>query len=256
METCYGWLVTPKPTVLSKFIMEFMATMFFHFLGSASGTATSNGVILMVLVYYTAKTSGAHLNPALSLTFTLLGHTNPLELLVYWLAQFSGSICGALWLALLVPGAAEGVGCFLPHDSLSLKAVFGWEAACTFTFIVPIFSVVWYTTHKKGYGNTGPLLVGLSLMGSALACGPYTGAALNPARAVASPAVFDCGVPKVTVLYYVFGELLGAALAPLAIMPWYGIAPNSWYNDWIPMSFKRTYMKAFKNTLVDVNQAV
>jgi len=231
------WTVNLKPNLLSKFCAELSACAIFHFIGSVSPTPWANGIALMVLVYYTAKTSGAHLNPALSLTFTLLGHTNPIEMLVYWVAQFSGCIVGALWIAALVPDLNVGQngisnkysGCFTPIPMLSNLNVFYWEAFSTFCFILPIFSVVWYTIHKEGYGNTGPLMVGLSLIANALAAGPFTGAALNPARVTASPAVFRC--ENNVIPYYIAGEMLGAALVPIIIAPWYGISPNAWYID-------------------------
>lgn len=245
------WLIEQRPMVLSKFAHEFLACMMFHFIGSVCPTPLGNSMALMVLVYYTAKTSGAHLNPALSLTFTILGHTNPLEMICYWVAQVSGCAMGAMWLALLVPGlhirqritrSGSAItyydGCFIPDGRLSHASIFGWEAFTTFCFLVPIFSVVWYTTHKKGYGNTGPIMVGLSLFASALAAGPFTGAALNPARALASPIVFDCNNMGV-LFYYIIGELTGALAVPLAIMPWYGIARDAWYLEWIPMAVRR-----------------
>lgn len=248
------WLIQPRPRVYSKFLVEFIACMMFHFLGSVSATPVSNGIVLMVLVYYTAKTSGAHLNPAVSLTFTLLGYTNPLELLFYWTAQICGCALGALWLALLVPNQMirhGTIGCFEPTEGLGRGAIFGWEAICTFTFIVPIFSVVWYTTHKKGYGNTGPLLVGLSLIASALAAGPYTGAALNPARVLGSIIVFECPESSVkTSWLYILGELTGAIIAPLAIMPWFGICNEAWYIDWLPSSIKSNLLIIFRTMLV------
>jgi glycerol uptake facilitator-like aquaporin len=244
------WLLEPKPTIVSKCSHEFLACMMFHFIGSLAANPLGNSMALMVLVYYTAKTSGAHLNPALSLTFTLLGHTNPVEMLFYWTAQICGCAVGALWLALLVPGlyvrksierrvGSEAYdGCFIPDRRLSHAAVFGWEAFATFCFLVPIFSVVWYTTHKKGYGNTGPIMVGLSLFASALAAGPFTGAALNPARVLGSPIVFDCN-NRVHAFYYILGELTGACIVPLAIAPWYGVARDAWYMDWVPSSIRR-----------------
>lgn len=248
------WLVDPRPRVYSKFIVETIACAIFHFLGSSSGTPFTNGIILMVLVYFTAKTSGAHLNPAVSLTFTLLGYTNPLEMLVYWIAQITGCAIGALWLALLIPSAAirhDEIGCFTPLYELHNGAIYGWEAVCTFTFIVPIFSVVWYTNNKKGYGNTGPILVGLSLMASASAAAFYTGAALNPARVLGSIIVFNCSqISRSKAWLYILGELTGGALAPCIIMPWFGICNTAWYIDWIPTSIKLQYMKAFKSTLL------
>jgi glycerol uptake facilitator-like aquaporin len=238
-----------KPNLLSKFCAELSACAIFHFIGSVSATPWANGIALMVLVYYTAKTSGAHLNPALSMTFTLLGHTNPIEMLVYWIAQFSGCIIGALWIAALVPDlgiGANGIndpysGCFTPSPKLSKINIFYWEAFSTFCFILPIFSVVWYTIHKEGYGNTGPLMVGLSLIANALAAGPFTGAALNPARVLASPAVFKCD--NSVIPYYVAGEMLGAALVPIIIAPWYGISQDAWYLSIVSSKAKKIFEK-------------
>lgn len=259
IEVAKSWLVDPRPRVYSKFTTELIACMMFHFIGSVCPTPLANSMALMVLVYYTAKTSGAHLNPALSLTFTLLGHTNPIEMIFYWIAQITGCAIGALWIALLVPGLSVRKdirrepgqiaydGCFIPDAALSDAAVFGWEAFATFCFIVPIFSVVWYTTHKKGYGNTGPIMIGLSLFATALAAGPFTGAALNPARVFASPIVFDCG-NKSKIFYYVIGEFCGAALVPLFIMPWYGISREAWYMTYIPHGIRKR-MKYYQPSL-------
>lgn len=249
LSILHRWTFNLKPNLLSKFCAEFSACAIFHFIGSVSPTPWANGISLMVLVYYTAKTSGAHLNPALSLTFTLLGHTNPIEMLVYWVAQFSGCIIGALWIAALVPDLNIGQngiidphsGCFTPSSKLSNPNVFYWEAFSTFCFILPIFSVVWYTIHKEGYGNTGPLMVGLSLIANALAAGPFTGAALNPARVLASPVVFKCD--NSVIPYYVAGEFLGAAVVPFIIAPWYGISTDAWYMHIFPKKAQKIFEK-------------
>ena len=234
----------PKRTWRQGFetgVIEFVCMSMFHLIGSISPTAVANGVTLIVLVYYSAKISGAHLNPAVSLTFCILGHITPVEFLMYSVFQLLGAITGALLIAALFavpPGEAPGddhdLGCFTP--STELLAGYGgrillWEAIFTCCFIVPVFSVVWYTQQKKGYGNTGPIIVGLSLMSCAFACGPYTGAALNPARAMASFIVFSC--PYRRIYAYVIGEFLGGLVAPLFIAPWYGISSKAWYNGWI-----------------------
>lgn len=235
----------------------------FHFLGSASPTAWTNGIVLVVLVYYTAKISAAHLNPAVSLTFCILGHVSPWEMLCYWTAQVSGCGIGALLLAGLIPGLhvretpskrMTRSGCFYPASSLTDFGIFAWEAVCTTTFIAPIFSVVWYTQRKRGYGNTGPLIVGLSLLGNALAAGPFTGASLNPARSVASPMVFDCtSTPKMYL--YVLGELAGGLAASLLVIPWYGISGSAWYGNRLPrwafQIAKRNQESIVLETIVD-----
>ena len=232
VKTLKKWSRT-TPNLLTKSLAEFVACMIFHFVGSVSPTPLTNATSLLVLVYYTARMSGAHLNPSLSLTFALLGYINPLELVVYWASQVAGCVFGALWIALLVPGMAIGrlpqstdaSGCFTSSPVLTSAQLVGWEAAGTFVFILPIFSVVWYTQHKSGYGNTGPIIVGVSLYAAASAVAAYTGAALNPARAVASSIVFRCpGASKAGL--YVAGELIGGALVPLAIIPWYGLSSS------------------------------
>lgn len=259
MGVMHEWLMAPRPRVDSKFTAEIMASMMFHFIGSVSPTPWANGIALMVLVFYAAKTSGAHLNPAVSLTFMLLGYTNPIEFLVYVIAQVAGCVLGALWIALLVPGLFVGGaidrvatgpvdGCFIPKDGLTPAGVFGWEAITTWNFITIIMTVVWFTVRKKGYGvSGGPLLIGLALLANALVSGQFTGGAMNPARVLGSAIVFRCGNSQY-IGAYIGGEMLAGALAPLAICPWYGIAVKSWYIRFLPMRVKRL-MKSYQHSL-------
>ena len=233
--TVARWVTGSTPSLLTKAYAEFVGCMIFHFVGSASPTAFSNASALMAMVYYTAKISGGHLNPALTLSFALLGHTNPLEMVVYWAAQVAGCMAGALWLAALIPGARVGsshpasAGCFEPSAGISAGRVWGWEAMCTFCFMVPIFSVVWYTQRKSGYGMTGPIMVGVSLYAAASAAAPWTGAALNPARALGSYLVFQCDGASSYPLAYVAGEMTAALLVPIAVLPWYGLSATPWW---------------------------
>ena len=229
--------------LIFKFFVEYMACMMFHFIGSINATPWANGIALIVLVYFTAKISGSHLNPAVSATFMLLGYINPLEMLVYWIAQIAGCISGALWIAALVPQIQIGEkittdmlpvsGCFFPKTDLSYAQVFGWEAVCTFCFILPIFAVVWYTQHKSGYGNTGPFIVGCSFMASAYVACNYTGAAFNPARVLGSYVVFKCPETQF-IKFYIFGEFAASITVPFFIIPWYGIAMDNWYFKYFP----------------------
>jgi len=58
-----------------------------------------------------------------------------------------------------------------------------------------------------------------------IAGGPYSGAALNPARVLGPSMVFHCYWDTVPV--YVTAQLLGAFLAALLTMPLYGFGPES-----------------------------
>ena len=238
-------LETPDapPSMVTRAFAEFIACAIFHFIGSVCPTPEANAVALMIMVYYSAKISGAHLNPAITMTFTLLGYTTPYELLIYWFAQVIGCIVGALWIALLVPGCQIGhepsyechpyAGCFLPDPRLSVARVFGWEFITTVSFIVPVFSVVWYTQNKSGYGNTGPIMVGLSLLSSAYAAASFTGAALNPARTLGSAIVLNCANKSIAGVL-IAGQMLASLTSILLIVPWYGVASNAWYIKHVP----------------------
>ena len=225
------WLTGDDPwrRLASKALGEMLGCMLFQFLGSLAPTALGNGVALTPLVFMLAKISGGHLNPAVTLTFALLGHSSPGELLIYWAAQISGCVLGALWIWGIVPNSQGTNGCFVPRPYVSDISVFALEAAGTFCLVTPLFAVVWHTMHKSGYGVTGPLIIGLSLFSAASAVGPWTGAAINPARAMAGPLVFSCQASVRALPYYVLGELTGAVVASLAIAPWYGISARPWY---------------------------
>lgn len=250
-----------RPHIVAKLAAEFLACSMFHFIGSMSPTPWANGLALMTSVYYSAKISGAHLNPALSIVFCLLGFTLPLEAVLYAAAQVGGCILGALLVAMVTPNSTVGgppppgttLGCFLPKEGLTEAHVFALETVGTIMFIVPVMSVVWYTQNKNGYGNTGPIMVGISLIASALAIGSWTGAAFNPARTLGSAFVFDCAKNSITGAY-IAGQVLAALLSPLFIVPWYGISNRAWYASYVPERVKlalRIYLPSIEFKTLD-----
>lgn len=225
-----------KPHILAKVCVEYLGCIMFHFIGSMSPTPVANGLALMTSVYYAAKVSGAFLNPSLTLVFCFLGFTHPIEALFYIMAQVAGCLSGALLVALVVPGTIIGqsppignnLGCFIPVTSLNNAQICAWETIGTTMFLVPVMSVVWYTQNKSGYGNTGPIMIGISLIASAFAVGDWTGAAFNPARTLGSALVYDCG-NRDKLGPYIGGQVLAAFITPIFVMPWYGISNTAWY---------------------------
>jgi glycerol uptake facilitator-like aquaporin len=237
-NTILKWVFV-KPDLLTKTSAEFLGCFLFHILGSLLPTPECNAVSLMILVFFTAKLSGGHLNPSITWIFNILGYTNPLEVFVYWSSQIGGCILGALFLSLIVPGLyinsylnIKYDGCFIPNEELTLSQIMACEALGTFTFALSVFSVVWYTQNKKGYGTIGPIMVGLSLLAPAYAMGRLTGAAFNPARTLGSFIIYNC-IDGYTVGSYIGGQMLGAFLASLVIIPWYGICNTAWYIDFL-----------------------
>jgi aquaporin TIP len=245
-----------SPQIGAKMLAEFLGSIMFHFIGSMSPTPLANGLSLMTSVYYSAKISGGHLNPAVSTVFCIMGFITPIDTFFYILSQVCGCITGALLIAMVVPTSSMGgvpppesnLGCFRPDPLLSESNVVGWEAIGTIMFIVPVMSVVWYTQNKKGYGNTGPIMVGISLASVAMAVGNWTGASLNPARTLGSAVVFDCARTTITGAY-IAGQMIGAFVAPVLIVPWYGISKDAWYINYISLK-TRDILRSYTPSIV------
>jgi aquaporin NIP len=54
------------------------------------------GLIIMAMVYATGHLSGAHINPAVTLAFTVTRHFSPRDAIAYVAAQAAGATAGAL----------------------------------------------------------------------------------------------------------------------------------------------------------------
>lgn len=221
-------------TLIHKASAEFLGTLCFQLVGSITGTYWSNGILLTLIAYYFSKASGAHVNPAVSITFCTLGHINLIELVVYVTSQFAGAIIGSMMTLMLIPGNtwndvnAIGSGCVVPAVGMTNAHIFAWELLATMFFIMPIMSVVWYTNAKNGYGNTGPLIIGLSLITQAYLASGYTGGSLNPARLLASEVIYDCSAFN-KYGFYVLGQVVGSLMAAAFVVPYFGINPTAWY---------------------------
>src|SRR5947199_3822891 len=82
-------------------------------LGSV-GVALVFGLVIMVMIYATGHLSGAHINPAVTLAFTLSRHFPPRDAVAYVGAQSAGAIAAALVLLAVWPGQPAELGATTP----------------------------------------------------------------------------------------------------------------------------------------------
>src|SRR5678809_471644 len=102
------------------FVAEFLGCMFFTFCATLNNAAFTNGAVLSCWVYFSSHISSAHLNPAVTVAFVLLGHHHFVELHVYLTAQLLGALVGTAFVRLLVPWSQDNqLGCFVPHAQLN-----------------------------------------------------------------------------------------------------------------------------------------
>lgn len=158
------------------------------------------GITVLGGAYAFGEVSGAHFNPAVTLSMWLSGRTNAKDAGGYLVAQILGGLVGIL----AVTGIAYGSGAawsasessalasqcyaasFAPTAcGYSLGSVFLLELVLTFVFVLVIQRV---TRPSNPSGNLAPLAIGLTLMVTNLVAIPVDGASINPVRSF-SPAL-------------------------------------------------------------------
>jgi MIP family channel proteins len=148
------------------------------------GVAVAEGLAYAVMISALAHISGAHLNPAVTIGFWVTRRMSTPETLAEWLAQLAGATAAAYLLRYLIPedvwrSAALGTP-ELAHD-LSPAVAMLLEGVLTFFVVLVAYSTA-LDTHGI-YNRLGGLGVGAAITMGILVGGPFTGAALNPARA-------------------------------------------------------------------------
>ena len=156
------------------------------------------------------KRSGAHFNPAITVTFFRLGKIGPCDALFYIAAHFAGAIGGVGIAALLL-----GSKIALPQVrfAVTVPGLGGVPGAFAAEFFMAalLMSVVLYTSNRPALANWTTYCVGALIASYILFFAPVSGFSINPARTVGS-AVF-AHVWTALWLYFVapLAGMLGAA---------------------------------------------
>ncbi len=140
------------------------------------GIAITFGLIVMAMIYTLGNISGAHLNPAVTIAFTLAKRFELKQVLPYIIAQLSGAIGASMILKYLFP-SNETLGATLPA-SLEMQS-FILEFILTFFLMLVIINVA---TGSKEQGMFAGLAIGSTVLLEAMFAGPVCGASMNPAR--------------------------------------------------------------------------
>lgn len=168
------------------------------------GIALTFGLVVLAMIYAVGDVSGAHLNPAVTLGFTLAGRFPGREIAPYLLSQILGAFSASLLLRLLFPAHAT-LGATLPAGSPLQSFVI--EIVLSAILMLVILSV---STGAKEKGITAGIAVGAVIAFEAMFAGPISGASMNPARSL-SPALVSGHLESLWV--YMAGPMLGALVA-------------------------------------------
>jgi aquaporin NIP len=172
------------------------------------GIALVFGLVIMVMIYAIGHLSGAHINPAVTVAFTLTRHFPAREAVAYVTAQCAGAISAALVLLAVWPSQPAELGATVP--SVGVGSALVYEAILTAFLMFVIMAVA---TDTRAVGAAAAIAIGGTIGLDALFGGPVTGASMNPARSLA-PALVSGTWTDFWV--YVAGPVLGAAVGALA----------------------------------------
>jgi aquaporin NIP len=172
------------------------------------GIALVFGLVIMVMVYATGHLSGAHINPAVTVAFTLTRHFPARDAVAYVAAQLAGAVTGALLLLAIWTAQPAALGATVP--SVGTGSALVYEIVLTAFLMFVIMAVA---TDTRAVGAAAAIAIGGTVGLDALFGGTVTGASMNPARSF-GPAL-AAGEWK-SFWIYVVGPVLGALLGALA----------------------------------------
>ncbi|GMY18544.1 probable aquaporin NIP-type [Fagus crenata] len=207
--------------IIQKVIAEVIGTYFVIFTGCGSvvvnktyglvtfpGICVVWGLVVMVMVYSVGHISGAHFNPAVTITHTIFRRFPPKEVPLYILAQVIGSVLASETLCIMFTVPKKDFFGTIPAGS-NFQSFF-IEIIISFLLMFVICGVA---TDNRAIGELAGLAVGMTIILNVLVAGPISGASMNPARSL-GPALVMHEYKGLWV--YMVGPPIGTILGALS----------------------------------------
>ena len=173
---------------------------------SRTAAVTAPGLMVLAIILFMGKVSGAHLNPAVSIAFSLRGDFPWRRVPGYIIVQLVGATLAALFLQKVVNVSAT-YGSNYPAHGYSSWAAFWMEFILTLGLVSVILGTA---SGAQNIGIIGAIGVGSYIALAGLWGSPISGASMNPARTFGPDLV---GADFSHYWVYVAGPLFGALIA-------------------------------------------
>jgi aquaporin NIP len=203
---------------MRKYVAELIGTFILVFCGTGAmvidqqtggavghiGVSITWGLTVMALIYSIGNVSGCHINPAVSIAFTIAGRFKARLLPGYIISQLAGALLASLTLKLLFPSSPL-LGATLPGGTEMQSFIL--ELLLTFFLMLVIMNVA---HGSKEQGQFAGIAIGAVVGLEAMFAGPICGASMNPIRSIA-PAIVSGHLEHLWI--YLVAPVAGAALA-------------------------------------------
>lgn len=186
--------------LVQKLAAEFLGTFALVFFGAGAvcvdfhlrstgglgllAIALAHGLTMAIMVSALGHISGGHFNPAITIGFWVTKRLSTMDSLAYWTAQLAGAAAAGFLLKAVIPDDV-GTGVFLGAPELMRDfprlAGIALEAVATFFLVFVVFATA--VDERGTFRSIAGFAIGLTITLGIMVAGPFTGAALNPARA-------------------------------------------------------------------------
>jgi len=174
-----------------------------------AAAVSAPGIMVMAVILFMGKVSGAHLNPAVTLAFWLRRDFPWRRVPAYLVVQLAGAVLAAWFLHAMLHVSAR-YGSTYPGPGVTAFEAFLMEAVLTLGLVSVILGTA---SGAQQVGLFGALGVGGYIALAGLWASPVSGASMNPVRTLGPDVVAsDFGAWWV----YLAGPLVGA-LAAVAV---------------------------------------
>jgi glycerol uptake facilitator protein len=171
--------------------------------------------VLFGLIQTLGLISGAHFNPAVTVTMTALREIKLVDAAIYIVAQLAGGVAGALLTKALLLDEGEGVhyGATLVSERLDGDILPGMVVEALGTFFL-VWVIVGVAVNPRATKEWAALAIGAALGMGVMVLAPLTGAGFNPARSFGPALVgHEFGGADTFLLVYVVGPVVGGLVA-------------------------------------------
>ncbi|KAH9682899.1 putative aquaporin NIP7-1 [Citrus sinensis] len=163
--------------------------------------AATAGLTIIVLVYSIGPISGAHVNPAVTIAFAVVGHFPLSKVPFYIMAQTAGSVLGT-YIGILVYGIKSNL--MITRPAQDCASAFWVELLAT---SIIVFLAASLACQAQCFGNLSGFVVGVAIGLAVLITGPVSGGSMNPARSL-GPAIVSWNFSDIWI--YIIGPTIGA----------------------------------------------